>query len=30
VKLENAELVDSLEKMIREKVAQQASIIGKG
>lgn len=30
VKLENHELVDSLEKMIREKVAQQAAIIGKG
>jgi (E)-4-hydroxy-3-methylbut-2-enyl-diphosphate synthase len=30
IKLENNELVDSLEKMIREKVAQQASIIGKG
>ena len=30
IKLENSELVDSLEKMIREKVAQQASIIGKG
>ena len=30
IKLQNEELVDSLEKMIREKVAQQASIIGKG
>ncbi|HSC75769.1 MAG TPA: flavodoxin-dependent (E)-4-hydroxy-3-methylbut-2-enyl-diphosphate synthase [Pseudomonadales bacterium] len=30
IKLQNDELVDSLEKMIREKVAQQASIIGKG
>jgi hypothetical protein len=30
VKLENSELVDSLEKMIREKVAQQAAVIGRG
>lgn len=30
IKLQNEELVDSLEKMIREKVAQQASIISKG
>jgi (E)-4-hydroxy-3-methylbut-2-enyl-diphosphate synthase len=30
LKLQNSELVDSLEKMIREKVAQQAAIIGKG
>lgn len=30
IKLQNEELVDSLEKMIREKVAQQASIIVKG
>lgn len=30
IKLQNDELVDSLEKMIRERLAQQASIIGKG
>ncbi len=29
VKLENSELVDSLEKMIRDKVAQQAAVIAK-